>query len=168
MQLAYAVRMSESARRQRRRENLQLIVDGFEGGQTGLAAATGTPKSHVSAMLAGRRGVGDALAARFARAAGKPEAWMDEVHAQAPAKAHPFEEAFRVGAMISELVKLLDRLTPEQREQLLQFGRGLEAAAPIEEDRRPHFGTEPGDSNFGGLDELQPQKKKSRKEGNDR
>lgn len=79
MQAAYAGGMgSISLRRQRRQEKLREIVDAFEGKSTGLATASGTPKSHISAMLAGRRGVGDDLAAKFERLAGKPLGWMDE------------------------------------------------------------------------------------------
>lgn len=78
MQVAYAQIMERtSLRRARRHAKLIEIVREYEGGATALAARIGTPKSHISAMQAGRRGVGDDLAERIEAAAGKPPGWMD-------------------------------------------------------------------------------------------
>jgi hypothetical protein len=82
--------MNNTPRQQRRRAKLQEIVASFPGGQTGLAARIGTPKTHLSAILAGRRGIGDMLAEKLARAAEMPIDWMDE-----PASAMPVSEEER-------------------------------------------------------------------------
>lgn len=52
-----------------------LVAEG--GGPTSVGAAVGTPPSHISAMTAGRRGVGDALADSLESAFGRPNGWMD-------------------------------------------------------------------------------------------
>ena len=77
MQVAYAgsVKIS-SARHLRRRERLNALV--LEaGGPTALAARVGTPKTHISALQAGNRGVGDKLAAKLEAKMTKPPGWMD-------------------------------------------------------------------------------------------
>lgn len=58
----------ESPRRARRRAMLIKLLDEF-GGPAQVARETGTPKSHFSALVAGERGLGDALAAKLARLA---------------------------------------------------------------------------------------------------
>lgn len=68
-----------SPRHLRRRENLRLLVDEF-GGVTSVALAVNTPKSHISAMLAGARGMGDELAAKIGRKCKDDPGWMDEQH----------------------------------------------------------------------------------------
>jgi plasmid maintenance system antidote protein VapI len=79
MQVAYAALMKNpSLRRQRRQAKLNAVVKDYPGGATQLAADIGTPKSHISAMQHGRRGVGDELAARIEEAAGQPPGWMDQ------------------------------------------------------------------------------------------
>jgi DNA-binding transcriptional regulator YdaS (Cro superfamily) len=50
------------------------------GGASALAALIGTPKSHISAMQSGARGMGDALAAKIERKTERPVGWMDEEH----------------------------------------------------------------------------------------
>jgi hypothetical protein len=60
----------------RRRENLRLLTH-EAGGVTALGLLTDTPKSHLSAILSGRRGVGDLLAAKIERRMGKPSGWFD-------------------------------------------------------------------------------------------
>lgn len=42
-----------------------------------------TPDSHISALRAGKRGIGDALAAKLERAMGKPSGWMDSFPTEA-------------------------------------------------------------------------------------
>ena len=42
-----------------------------------MARETGTPKSHFSAMTGGKRGLGDALAAKLEGIYGKPAGWFD-------------------------------------------------------------------------------------------
>lgn len=80
MQLAYAPSMSKEKytgpRVQRRLHWLKVLV-AEGGGPTSVGAAVGTPPSHISAMTAGRRGVGDALADSLESAFGRPNGWMD-------------------------------------------------------------------------------------------
>jgi hypothetical protein len=77
MQYAYAEKMVEpSIRRARRQKKLDVLVREL-GGVTQAALLSGTPKSHFSAMLAGRRGVGDALAQKLEVIAEKPAGWFD-------------------------------------------------------------------------------------------
>lgn len=67
---------TDSIRQARRRAALQILID-EAGGVTALEDLTGTPKSHFSAIMGGRRGVGDALAAKLEKATGRPAGWMD-------------------------------------------------------------------------------------------
>ena len=77
MQAAYASGVTISSRRHanRRARLAQLVQEA--GGGTALAVKVGTPKSHISAIQAGARGIGDALAAKLERKCEKPEGWMD-------------------------------------------------------------------------------------------
>jgi len=68
----------ESPRRLRRRARLAEIIREL-GSATLLASEIGTPKSHISAMLSGKRGVGDDLAGKIERRYLKPEGWFDSV-----------------------------------------------------------------------------------------
>ena len=87
MQAAYARPMTEiSERRRRRQEKLIALLEEI-GGPTKAAEATGTPRSHISAMKAGTRGVGDGLAAKLERQYGKPPGWFDD-----PLMYWPFSE----------------------------------------------------------------------------
>lgn len=80
MQDAYAFPMAiSSSRHLRRQANLQTLIQ-ENGGASALALLVGTPKSHISALVAGTRGVGDALAAKLERKCDKPEGWMDAEH----------------------------------------------------------------------------------------
>lgn len=88
----------DSPRNSRRRVALQNLVDS-SGGLTTVAAELGTPKSHLSAILNGRRGIGDALAARV------------EKHYGLPAGALDAEGSEAVPPVITELTGLLIRLT---------------------------------------------------------
>ena len=66
----------ESLRRIRRRTRLSQLVT-VNGGVTMVANETGTPKSHISAMLAGKRGVGDVLASKLEGLYEMPPGWFD-------------------------------------------------------------------------------------------
>jgi hypothetical protein len=114
MQGAYRQKMANDSPRQiRRRENLRRLVD-ENGGQAQVAVEVGTPKSHFSAILAGRRGLGDGLAAKLERHYQKPPGWMDaELTDQT---ALPDE----VGALAAEVAAL----PPELRERVLIMWRG--------------------------------------------
>lgn len=78
MQVAYASQMeeTESPRKKRRRQRLELLLREF-GGAAQVARESGTPKSHFSAITSGARGVGDALAAKLESIYAKPEGWFD-------------------------------------------------------------------------------------------
>jgi hypothetical protein len=80
MQAAYAcfVKKLLSLRHRNRRAQLLIAIE-EAGNATALAIRVGTPKSHISAMASGARGMGDALAAKIERKLGKPEGWMDRL-----------------------------------------------------------------------------------------
>jgi plasmid maintenance system antidote protein VapI len=69
---------SDSPRKTRRRERLSEIIQDV-GSASNLAKEINTPKSHISAILAGRRGLGDALAGKIERRYSKPSGWFDTV-----------------------------------------------------------------------------------------
>lgn len=71
----------ESPRRARRRRALELLIKEV-GSAADLARESGTPKSHISAILGGKRGVGDDLADKWERLYEKPEGWFDREHPQ--------------------------------------------------------------------------------------
>lgn len=77
MQAAYAsgVKIS-SARHLTRMRRLRLLLAEV-GGPTALAVKVASPKSHLSALAAGSRGMGDTLAAKLERKCDKPPGWMD-------------------------------------------------------------------------------------------
>jgi transcriptional regulator with XRE-family HTH domain len=78
MQCAYPAGMTNGSPRQvRRRENLRKLIGEEPGAQAQLAQGIGTPKSHLSAILAGRRGVGDALAQKIESHFGLPVGMLD-------------------------------------------------------------------------------------------
>jgi hypothetical protein len=67
----------DSPRQNQRRAQLRRLIE--EAGQAAdLARLSGTPKTHLSAILAGRRGIGDQLAAKLESVMGKPAGWMDQ------------------------------------------------------------------------------------------
>ncbi|CAN5859259.1 hypothetical protein BH11PSE13_BH11PSE13_12390 [soil metagenome] len=80
MQTAYAASMEipnkESPRRARRRHWLGVLIDEC-GGAAQVAREIGTPKSHLSAMRSGARGLGDDLAARLEETYAKEAGWFD-------------------------------------------------------------------------------------------
>lgn len=85
MQAAYACRMSDdstpSLRRQRRQQKLNVLLK-LKGGPTKVAADVGTPRSHLSAMSLGTRGVGDQIAAKLEAYYKLPSGWFDQVETQ--------------------------------------------------------------------------------------
>lgn len=66
----------ESPRRIRRRLKLGELIN-FKGGASRVARVTETPKSHISALLSGKRGIGDAWAARVEKLYALPLGWFD-------------------------------------------------------------------------------------------
>lgn len=78
VQVAYAHSMgSQTPRQIRRAARLKTLIEEV-GGFTRAEADTGTPRSHLSAIVAGRRGLGDALAAKIERRYKKPAGWFDQ------------------------------------------------------------------------------------------
>lgn len=77
MQAAYAsgVKISSTRHLNRLRRLEELIAEA--GSATALAMKIATPKSHISALQAGARGIGDTLAAKLERKFDKPAGWMD-------------------------------------------------------------------------------------------
>lgn len=69
--------------RQARAIRLQTLID-EAGSTTALADLSGTPKSHISAMVHGARGVGDALADKLEQVMNKPRGWMDSTQQTSP------------------------------------------------------------------------------------
>lgn len=68
----------ESHRRYRRRVRLIQLLNEY-GGVAQIGREAGTPKSHLSAMASGSRGLGDILAAKLESTYGKPEGWFDTI-----------------------------------------------------------------------------------------
>lgn len=66
----------ESPRRLRRRIKLGELIN-FSGGASRVAQTSGTPKSHISALLSGKRGIGDVWAARVEKLYSLPLGWFD-------------------------------------------------------------------------------------------
>lgn len=114
-------------RHTRRRENLRLLCH-EAGGVSQLEMLIGTPKSHISAILHGRRGVGDQLAAKIERHMGKPVGWLDEPHAGAlEHEAIPDHggaaEILEVSAQGWDMLVDFEQLPPAQRKEIAQLVR---------------------------------------------
>jgi hypothetical protein len=73
----------DSPRQNLRRAQLQKLIE-EAGHAADLSRISGTPKTHISAILAGRRGIGDQLAAKLESVMGKPAGWMDQADAAPP------------------------------------------------------------------------------------
>jgi hypothetical protein len=69
--------------RQARAIRLQALI-AEAGGTTALADLSGTPKSHISAMSSGAKGIGDTLADKFEQVMNKPRGWMDSTQQTSP------------------------------------------------------------------------------------
>lgn len=67
----------DSPRQVRRREKLRALVGTDLGALAALGREVGTPRSHLSAILLGTRGIGDTLAAKLERHFEKPAGWFD-------------------------------------------------------------------------------------------
>ncbi len=165
-QCAYACgAMRDTPRQARRRTNLALLVTEF-GGATALASLSGTPKSHISAILAARRGIGDTLAAKWERKTGKQQGWFDQEHTAAPTLAPLSEEALA-------WARLYEDASPHERARF----RLLELAArdgvrptnfppaPAADVSQPADGLVGGISGLGELDEQPPPPARSAKKG---
>lgn len=113
MQLAYPATMTNGSPRQtRRRENLRKLVEA-NGGQAQVALVLGTPKSHLSAILAGRRGVGDALAQKIEECFEKPAGWMD----------FEVEDQIKLDKDVADLAAEVTVLPQDLRERVLRLWR---------------------------------------------
>lgn len=85
MQVAYDENMEKvkSPRRARRRSRLDELIL-YIGSAAQLARESGTTKSHISAMQAGKRGVGDEIAGKLEVLYGKPQGWFDAQDSHSP------------------------------------------------------------------------------------
>ena len=107
MQPAYPVGVKNpSLRHQTRQANLLLLI-GEAGGVTALGLLADTPKSYVSAMASGARGVGDEMAARLERVLDKRAGWMDRAHDSGTARFSP--RALLLAEMLDEIPDKADR-----------------------------------------------------------
>lgn len=79
MQWAYPRPMAtmDSPRQENRRRQLEKLIQ-EAGSAADLARISGTPKTHISAIQARRRGIGDELAAKWEALMDKPAGWMDQ------------------------------------------------------------------------------------------
>lgn len=125
MQRAYSREMTNGSPRQvRRRENLRKIVED-NGGQAQVALEIGTPKSHLSAILAGRRGIGDELAHKIESHFDLPESWMDGDHGGSVAALTP---------EVAALAAAIDALSKPRRDRMVKLVWGLvEDAREVEQ-----------------------------------
>lgn len=79
MQVAYPANVKKESRRQkRRREKLAELLLKTPGSAADLAKAIGTPPQYLSAILAGRRSMGDDLAEKIEAHYTKPDGWFDQ------------------------------------------------------------------------------------------
>lgn len=108
MQPAYARCVkNESLRHRNRRAQLAVAIH-EAGGPAALAKLVGTPKQHISALTAGARGIGDALAAKIELRLRKFPGWMDRAENPSP-EISPAEWA--------TVLDLRDITDPVEREQ---------------------------------------------------
>lgn len=70
----------ESPRRIRRKAKLIALIAEV-GGAAQVARESGTPKSHLSAMVSGVRGLGDQLSEKLEKLYNKPSGWFDSATA---------------------------------------------------------------------------------------
>lgn len=139
MQVAYARTMAiSSLRHLRRKANLDRLVT-EAGGATALALLIDTPKSHISALQKGARGIGDRLAAKLERKFDKPEGWMDQQHEGEVLRNDGLsvivddasDSAFGVGhlqRMDLEILRDLNLMHSKERDSLLALMRVRSAA----------------------------------------
>ena len=106
----------DSPRQNQRRAQLQKLIE--EAGQAAdLSRLSGTPNTHLSAILAGRRGIGDQLAAKLEAVMGKPAGWMDQATVAVP------------GYPISTATALHAREREPQLQPHAELARALETIA---------------------------------------
>lgn len=148
MQVAYSAGMAnDSPRQTRRRANLKALLGEDVGAQAQLADEIGTPRSHLSAILASRRGVGDTLAAKIEQHFGKPAGWLDSDHAAAwPFSSELLAKVATLQARDLHLMEVamwahLREDVPESvaetaKRQLRSLGAGVKSVTPAEQTRR--------------------------------
>lgn len=117
MQVAYARKVPkekyQGPRLARRQHWLKVLVS-EHGGPAKVGAEIATPPSHVSAMIAGTRGVGDALADRIEEAFDKPNGWLDQpIEVRSGEKERP---PVTLKEALAFQQKLLDGLSPLDRQ----------------------------------------------------
>ncbi len=117
----------------------------------------GTPKTHVSALLAGKRGIGDALAAKLERKCEKPEGWMDQSGGMTLAELNGYE---------GQLITLFRQAGPDtQHDMLADLGRRIALRASLAQAKDPKVvqipeGSKPGLQRTSAQKRNHPQLKK--------
>lgn len=114
MQVAYAADMTNSrAYRENRRYWLKAWVEEV-GGPKAFSLLVDTPDTHITAILKGRRNVGDDLAEKIERATGRDRGDMDLPPPDEVEIVTPATERFSTGLISSSSVpKLRDTLIPQ-------------------------------------------------------
>lgn len=127
---------------QRRLHWLKVLV-AAGGGPTSVGAAVGTPPSHISAMTAGRRGVGDALADSLENAFGRPNGWMDMPipGVEAPLANESSHVAPPTLAQALEVVITAITALPQPKRKTLAEDLALLAVAPGDAETRQRVAT---------------------------
>ena len=118
MQADSAPRLKISSLRHLRRWARLAALVAEAGGSVALARLVGTPKSHISALMSGARGVGDELAAKLERHMQKPAGWMD-------LDSGLTEEALQIGLLFDAITDPFEKETARAI-----FGAVLRKAKP--------------------------------------
>lgn len=100
-----------------RRANLAQIVS-EEGGATKFSLLIDTPKTHISAMLKGKRNVGDELATKIELRLEKPIGWMDQLQAAEGAQVRQAGDPTPVTVLLRYLESINPVLLPSARDLL--------------------------------------------------
>jgi len=110
---------------QQQKVHIATVLDEY-GGPTRLAEVVGSPRSHISAIAAGDKGIGDALAAKIERKTGRPPGWLDEAPEDQSAGLAAMEPAVTYMTMRSAVEAIgrglaaCDEMTRESVEPLLR------------------------------------------------
>ena len=128
MQPAYAAWMDEevgarlSQRKMRRAARLRALVQAEEtrngkGAQGRIAAEAGIPKSHMSHLMSGVKGIGDVIADRLEEMYGYPNGWMDWPEAPQGASVLAFEHrSVSLADAIGKIAEHIGALDADERE----------------------------------------------------
>lgn len=126
MQGAYALPMEkESSHRQQRRRSRLAALFRDVAKAADVAQEVGTPASYFSAILAGKRGLGDSVAAKIERAYDLGEGWFDK---DDETRAWPFS------AELWEMVRALEASDLERVEGVMRAHLGIQPISATKKD----------------------------------